>query len=65
MWRVTILVWVILAPTLAGVLVMAILTMPSMARELMKWIPIVAATGAIVALPISALVARMITKRLA
>ncbi len=65
MWRVVILLWVILAPTLAGIAVMAILAMPSMAGQAMKWIPILALGGAIVALPVSAAIAKVITGRMA
>ncbi len=65
MWRVVILLWVILAPTIAGLAVMVVLGTPALSGQAMKWIPIVAVLGAIVAIPVSAVVAKMITSRMA
>lgn len=62
MTKVAILVWIMLGVVLAGVGVMAILTMPNFAGQELKLIPLAAIAGYIVAAPISFVVARMIVK---
>lgn len=66
MWRVVLLLWTILAPTIAGIAITVILAMGSApASQQMRWIVIATVLGAVVALPVSALVAKAITRRMA
>lgn len=60
MLKIAILVWLVLATTLAGVAVMVVLSVPSLAGQDMRLIPIAAGIGALVAIPFSLLVAKRI-----
>ncbi len=51
MWRVVLLCWVFLAPTLAGVLILVTLLIPALAPELGRWILYAALAGAVIAIP--------------
>ena len=51
MWRVVLLCWVFLAPTLAGILVLLVLLTPALAPNLSAWIGYAALLGAILAVP--------------
>ena len=53
MWRIVILCWVFIAPTLAGILIMVTLFIPALAPDLGRWIIYAAITGAILAFPAS------------
>ncbi len=53
MWRVVLLCWVFLAPTLAGVLILVTLLIPALAPELGRWILYAALAGAVIAIPAS------------
>ncbi len=53
MWRVVLLCWVFLAPTLAGVLILVTLLIPALAPELGRWILYAALAGAVIAVPAS------------
>jgi hypothetical protein len=65
MLRVALLVWIMLGTTLAGIAVMVVLATPSLSADAKSFIPWAAAIGAVVALPISYVVAGMITRRMA
>jgi hypothetical protein len=65
MLRVALLVWIMLGTTLAGIAVMAVLATPSLSADAKSLIPWAAGIGAVVALPISYVVAGMITRRMA
>jgi hypothetical protein len=58
MLKVATLIWIMLGTTLAGIAVLAVLATPSLAGQSLKLIPIAALAGAIVALPISAIIAK-------
>ncbi len=53
MWKVVVLFWVVLAPTLAGILLLAVLMVPALQMEAGKWILIAAITGFVIAIPVS------------
>lgn len=61
MWRLALLLWVMGGTVLAGVLVVVVLLTPSLAP--MKFIPIAAALGAIVAIPPAFMAAKAIAAR--
>ena len=61
MWRLALLLWVMGGTVLAGILVTVVLLTPSLAP--MKAIPIAAAIGAIVAIPMAFAAAKAIAAR--
>ncbi|MDE2579276.1 MAG: hypothetical protein KGL46_10750 [Hyphomicrobiales bacterium] len=63
MWRVALMIWLIAAPTLAGILVMAILTVPQWSAQATKWIPIASGLAAVVAIPVAMMVAKAVAGR--
>lgn len=54
------LIWIMLGTTLAGIAVMVVLVVPSLAADTMRLLPIAAAAGALVAIPISMWIAKRI-----
>lgn len=60
MLKIAILVWLVLATTLAGAAVLVVLSLPSLAGQDMRLIPIAAGVGAVVAIPFAVLVAKRI-----
>ncbi|BAC48338.1 bsr3073 [Bradyrhizobium diazoefficiens USDA 110] len=60
MFKVSILVWIMLGTVLAGVSLIVVLMVPSLAAEAIKNIPYAAAIGFALAMPLSYLVARQI-----
>jgi hypothetical protein len=63
MARIVILVHIILATTLAGILVLVTLVVPSLAEQGMKLIPLAAAIGFIAAIPASIWISRRILQQ--
>lgn len=63
MWRLALLLWIMGGTVLAGVLVTVVLLVPSWYAMGMKAIPIAAAIGAIVAVPIAVAAAKAIASR--
>lgn len=61
MWRLALLLWIMGGTVLAGVLVVVVLLTPSLAP--MKFIPIAAALGAIIAVPPAFMAAKAIAAR--
>ncbi len=61
MFKVGILVWIVLATTLAGLAVTVVLVVPSLNAQAMKFIPIAAAAGVVVAIPFSLMIAKRLT----
>jgi len=51
MWRIVVLCWVFIAPTVAGILVLVTLLTPAFAQDLGRWILYAAVAGAILAVP--------------
>lgn len=62
MSRLAWLVWTVAAPTLMGILVLVVLVVPSLAAHDAKYMLPAAALGAVLALPLSYVMANMITK---
>lgn len=60
MLKIAILMWVILSTTFAGAGILALLSTPSLGGQDMRLIPIVAAVGALLAVPVSVFVAKRI-----
>lgn len=60
MLKIAILVWLMLATTLAGAGVLAVLSIPSLAGQDMRLIPVAAGIGALVAIPFALYIARRI-----
>ncbi|MCI4678406.1 hypothetical protein K9U39_04600 [Rhodoblastus acidophilus] len=62
MIRLAALLWVMGGATLAGVLIIVVLMVPSLQFEAMRYILIAAAAGFIVAIPLALLAAKAITQ---
>lgn len=60
MFKIALIVWMIGGTTLAGIAVMVVLTVPALAVNDMQYIPIAAAVGFIVAIPVAYVVAKKI-----
>jgi hypothetical protein len=60
MLKIASLIWIMLGTTLAGVAVMIVLIVPDLSKDSMRLIPIAAAAGALLAIPISLLIAKRI-----
>jgi hypothetical protein len=60
MLRLATLIWMMLGITLAGILVVVIVTVPSLYAQGMSLIPIAAAVGFIVAIPAAIVIAKKI-----
>ena len=65
MWRLAILFHVIIAPTLMGVLILAVMMVPTLQDALGKWIVIASAVGFLGAVPISFMAAKANAGKLA
>lgn len=60
MLKLTSMIFTMLGTTLAGIAVLIVVTVPSLAEQGMKTIPLAAAIGATLGLPLSFLVAKRI-----
>lgn len=60
MFKIAALVWIVLATTLAGVSLLVVVAVPSLAGDAQFLIPVVCGAAFVVALPLSYLVARQI-----
>ena len=65
MWRVAIIFFVIIAPTLMGSLILVAMVIPSLQDDLGRWIVIAAIVGFVLAAPISLAAANANRNRLA
>jgi nitrogen fixation/metabolism regulation signal transduction histidine kinase len=63
MLRLTVIIYGIAATVLMGVAITAVLATPSLADDFKRWIPIAAAVGAALAIPVSYIVARAINSQ--
>jgi len=57
MFRIAALVWIVLATTLAGIALLVVVTVPSLADDAQRLIPIGCAAAALIAVPLSYIVA--------
>ncbi|WP_322515664.1 hypothetical protein SR870_22240 [Rhodopseudomonas palustris] len=62
MFKVAVVLWIIGGATLAGMLMVAVLAVPSLSEQAMTWIPMAVAAGFVLAMPVSFLVARKIAR---
>lgn len=60
MFKIALIVWMIGGTTLAGIAIMVVLAVPSLAVKDMQYIPIAATVGFVVAVPIAYVVAKRI-----
>ena len=60
MLRLSALIWIMSATTLAGILVVVVLVVPELAEQDAKFIPIAVIIGALTAMPISYLIAKKV-----
>lgn len=60
MFKIAIIVWMMAGTTLAGIAIMVVLSVPSLAARDMEYIPIAAAIGAVIAIPLAYVVAKRI-----
>ena len=65
MWRVVVLFWIFIAPTLAGLLVLITLLTPALAPDLGRWIVYAAIAGAILGVPAAIIFAKTQARGLA
>ena len=61
MLKLSVIVWIVLGTTLAGLGLLAVLMVPSLADQAMKSIPYAVVAGFVVAMPLSHFVARQIS----
>lgn len=61
MLKIAILVWMMAGTTLAGIAIMVVLTVPSLATHDMRYIPFAALAGFVIAVPFAYVVAKRIT----
>lgn len=60
MFKIASLVWIVLGTTLAGIALVVVLVVPELAKNSMLLIPVACIGAAVVALPISAMIAKRI-----
>lgn len=60
MFKIASVVFVMAAPTLMGILAVAVMATPSLMNEGAKWIPAAAGIGFLLALPVSYFIAKAI-----
>ena len=60
MFKIAIIVWMMAGTTLAGIAIMAVLTVPSLAAHDMQYIPLAGIAGFVVAIPLAYVVAKRI-----
>jgi len=61
MFKIAVILWMIGGTVLAGIAIMVVLTVPSLAVNDMQYIPIAAIVGFVVAIPIAYVVAKRIS----
>ncbi len=61
MFKIALIVWMIAGTTLAGIAIMVVLTVPSLATKDMQYIPFAAVIGFVIAVPLAYVVAKRIT----
>lgn len=60
MFKIASIVFVIAAPTLMGILAVAVMATPSLMNEGAKWIPVSAGIGFLLSIPVSYFIAKSI-----
>jgi len=64
MFRVGVLIWALAATVLAGSFITVVLLVPQLDGKAMEYIPMAAALGAVVAIPLSWAVAKSIVSKI-
>jgi hypothetical protein len=62
MLRLATLLWALVGTTLAGTFILAVVSIPAFASQGMRLIPMAAAAGAVLAVPVAVVVARLILR---
>lgn len=62
MFKLVALIFVVAAPTLAGILATVVMATPSLMDEGAKWIPVAAAIGVLVSVPVSYFIGKAINE---
>jgi len=60
MFKIAIIVWMMAGTTLAGIAIMAVLTVPALAVHDMQYIPFAGLAGFVIAVPLAIVVAKRI-----
>jgi hypothetical protein len=60
MLRLSVLMWALIGTTLAGAFILAVVSVPSLADQGMRLIPWAAVAGALLAIPVAAMIAKAI-----
>jgi hypothetical protein len=63
MIKVAAIVWIVMGTVLAGAGVAAVLSVPSLASEAIRYLPLAGVAGYLAAIPLSLLMARRLTKQ--
>ncbi|WP_072392726.1 hypothetical protein [Hyphomicrobium sp. CS1GBMeth3] len=61
MFKIAALVWIMLATTLAGIALLVVVTVPSLANEARFLIPVACGGAVVAAMPLSYIIARQIS----
>lgn len=65
MFKIAAIVWIMVGTVFAGIAVMTILSVPSLAANDMKYIPYAAIAGFVLAIPVAAVVASKMSRTFA
>lgn len=61
MFKIAIIIWMMAGTVLAGIAIIAVLTVPTLAVHDMQYIPVAGIAGFVVAIPVAYLVAKRIS----
>jgi len=61
MMKLAVIVWIVVGTVFAGAAVAAVLTVPSLASEALRYLPVAGIGGYLVAMPVAWLLARRMT----
>ncbi|MEZ5773975.1 MAG: hypothetical protein R3D33_04505 [Hyphomicrobiaceae bacterium] len=64
MFKLAAVIWIMLGTVLAGIALTVVLLVPTLASDSMRLIPLLAVACAVVAMPISVMIARRIDTRM-
>jgi len=63
MMKVAAILWIVVGTVLAGSGVVAVLSVPSLASEASRYLPLVGIAGYVAAVPVAVLIARRLTRQ--
>lgn len=64
-YRLAAIIWIILGTTLAGTAMIVVVTVPELANQATRFIPLLCGGAFVLAIPLSVLVARRISSKMA